>query len=235
MKLNFNKNSNRKRNRQRNIIYFNPPYNAAVKTNIGNQFLSLIDKHFPPNNRLHKIFNRNTIKLSYSCSPNIQTIISNHNKGPLKQQTDQPEAPKVCNCRPKSGCPLPGECRQHSVVYQATVTSGPTTKTYIGSTSTEVKLRLANHRQSFRNIAYRDATKLSQYIWELKEKSLEFDIKWSILSNAKPATLGSRTCNLCTTEKLEIMRSDQKTSLNSRTELGNKCKHRAKFKLRQLR
>ena len=102
------------------------------------------------------------------------------------------------------------------------------------STSTEVKLRLANHRQSFRNIAYRDATKLSQYIWDLKEKNAEFDIKWSIRSNAKPAKLGSRTCNLCSTEKLEIMRSDPKTTLNSRTELGNKCRHRAKFKLKHL-
>ena len=24
--------------------------------------------HFPPQNKLHKIFNRNTLKLSYSCT-----------------------------------------------------------------------------------------------------------------------------------------------------------------------
>ena len=33
--------------------------------------LTLIDKHFPKNKRLSKIFNRNTIKVSYSCLLNL--------------------------------------------------------------------------------------------------------------------------------------------------------------------
>ena len=55
------------RNRKRNITWFNPSYSKNVETNVGKCFLSLIDKHFPKSNPLHKIFNRNTLKLSYSC------------------------------------------------------------------------------------------------------------------------------------------------------------------------
>ena len=67
------------RNRQRNIIWFNPLFSKNVKTNIARNFLCLIDKHFPPNHRLHKIFNRNTVKVSYSCMNNVKSIISKHN------------------------------------------------------------------------------------------------------------------------------------------------------------
>ena len=68
------------RNRQRNNTWFNPPYSKNPKTNVGRSFLSLIDHHFPKSNPLHKIFNRNTLKLSYSCISNIKTTISNHIK-----------------------------------------------------------------------------------------------------------------------------------------------------------
>ena len=79
-----------RRNRPQNIIWYNPPYSKKVETNIGKRFLSVIDLHFPKSNPLHKIFNRNTIKLSYSCMPNVRTIISNHNKSELNkpEQTD---------------------------------------------------------------------------------------------------------------------------------------------------
>ena len=50
-----------RKNRARNITYFNPPFNAEVETNVGREFLLLIDKHFPSNKKYHKIFNRNTI------------------------------------------------------------------------------------------------------------------------------------------------------------------------------
>ena len=33
------------------------------------KFLKLISKHFPPQHKLHKILNRNSIKISYSCMP----------------------------------------------------------------------------------------------------------------------------------------------------------------------
>ena len=53
------------------------PFNINVATNVAKTFLTLIDKHFPRNKMLSKIFNRNTIKVSYSCLPNVKQTISN--------------------------------------------------------------------------------------------------------------------------------------------------------------
>ena len=64
-----------RRNRSRKIIWYNPPYSADVKTNIGKKFLWLLNKHFPRGHRLHKIFNRNTVKISYSCMPNVASVL----------------------------------------------------------------------------------------------------------------------------------------------------------------
>jgi hypothetical protein len=58
-----------KRNRNRNVIWFNPPYSANVATNIGHKFLQAIDECFPPNHPLHKLFNRNNLKLSTAVCP----------------------------------------------------------------------------------------------------------------------------------------------------------------------
>ena len=73
---NVNKN---KRNRKRNIIWFNPPYSKNVSTKIGKYFLNLVDKHFPRHHTLHKIFNRNTLKISYCTTKNIKSVINAHN------------------------------------------------------------------------------------------------------------------------------------------------------------
>ena len=73
-----------KRKRQRNILWFNPPYSKTVKTKIGKFFLQLIKKHFPKEHKFHKIFNRNTLKLSYSCMPNVKTKINAHNMVTLR-------------------------------------------------------------------------------------------------------------------------------------------------------
>ena len=61
-----------KRQRKRNTIWFTPPFSAALKNDIGKEFLKLIDKNFPVSNPLSKIINRRTIKLSYSCTENIK-------------------------------------------------------------------------------------------------------------------------------------------------------------------
>ena len=77
----------KKRSRNRKVIWFNPPYSDSVKTDIGSKFLSLINKHFGKN-ELKQFFNRSTVKLSYSCMPNMDSIISNHNRKLLNTQYD---------------------------------------------------------------------------------------------------------------------------------------------------
>ena len=77
----------KKRNRKRNILWFNPPFSTSVKTRVGKKFLELVDKCFPKDGPLGKLFNRSTVKISYRTAPNIQKIISGHNKKTRPRQS----------------------------------------------------------------------------------------------------------------------------------------------------
>ena len=94
-KANIDTPSNKKQ-RKRNIIWFNQPCSKNVKNNIGKIFLNLIKKHFSPHNKFHKLFNKNTVKISYSCTRNIKTIINFHNAKILfpRKSTEQ----RTCSC-----------------------------------------------------------------------------------------------------------------------------------------
>ena len=67
------------KNRKRKIIWFNPTFCKLANIDVGKYFLRLIDKHFKQDNIFHKIFNRKTLKISYSCTKNISQIINSHN------------------------------------------------------------------------------------------------------------------------------------------------------------
>ena len=83
--------SEKKKQRQRKITWFNPPFSRNVKTNIGEKFLKLIDENFPKNHPLRKVINRNTIKVSYKCMPNMKQKISAHNFKVQKGEKVQPD------------------------------------------------------------------------------------------------------------------------------------------------
>ena len=85
-----------RKNRQRNIIWFNPPFSKNVKSKIAEEFLKMVDKPFPPRHRYRKIFNRNNVKVSYSSMPNMKSIISGHNQNVLEVKR---ELERTCNCR----------------------------------------------------------------------------------------------------------------------------------------
>ena len=137
------------KNRNRKIICFNPPFSRSVKSNNGRILLSLLSKHFSQNHTMHKIFNRNTVKISYSCLRNISSIISSHNRNILspKQQSFG------CNCRVKNECPLNGECQTPSVIYRADVVNNfnDEEKFYFGSADTTFKERYRNHIGDFKH------------------------------------------------------------------------------------
>ena len=67
----------KKRKGKRQIKWFNPPLSKNVRSNIGRDFFKIIDKHFPKSNKLHKLFNRNTVKVSYSCTENMKKSFRN--------------------------------------------------------------------------------------------------------------------------------------------------------------
>ena len=124
------------RNRSRRVIWFNPPYSLNVKTNVGREFLELIDKHFPVGHQLHSIINRNTVKIRYRCIPNMWRKMANHNAKILKPHTNPtPQRQAVCNCQisRKNECPVPGSCNQDGAIYQATVSTAiGNEETYVG-------------------------------------------------------------------------------------------------------
>ena len=131
----------KRRNRKRNIIWFNPPFNRAVSTNIGKLFFNALNKHFPKSHKYSKIFNRNNIKLSYSCTGSMKTKISSHNKQILKKHCTSSDNVRTCNCRNPSDCPLDGNCLKSAIIYKGTLAHNNISKTYIGCTETTFKER----------------------------------------------------------------------------------------------
>ena len=220
------------KNRNRKVIWFNPPFHKNLKTNIGKEFLHIIDRNFPPHHPLHKLFNRKTVKISYSCTTNIGSIMQAHNKK-LISKCNQTNS-RTCNCRNKDTCPVPGKCCTQCVVYKAEITTANETVSYIGSTGGEFKTRFNGHTQSFRSEAKKSSTTLSQYVWD-KQLNPSPSIKWSFLKIAKPYTPGQRSCDVCLSEKLFIMKeSKNRRNLNKRNEIVKLCPHRAKYRLDKI-
>ena len=91
-----------KRQRHRKVTWFNPPFYLNVKTNVAKVFLQIVKECFPSNHPLHKICNRNTIKVSYKTMPNIRKNISRHNskllQDEIKQKNPELFPPDHCNC-----------------------------------------------------------------------------------------------------------------------------------------
>ena len=183
--------TSRKRQRKRKVISFHPPFSKSVATNVAKRFICLVDKHFKKPSKLSKIFNRNTLKVSYSCMPNVASIITSHNKKILGNTT--PDA--ICNCRVKSQCPMDGKCQERSIIYKAVVTSAETKKQYIGLTEHAFKQRYSNHQTSFRHQKYEQSTELSKHIWMLKKGNEPYSIAWEIVRKPHRTQTKQRSVN----------------------------------------
>ena len=136
-------------NRKRKIIWFNPPFSLNVSTNIGKKILQSIGKHFPKMHQLHKLFNRNNVKVSYSSLPNFKCVINRHNKNILNEQ----EKPPPRNCRDKTSCPLKGSCQHKNLIYSCKVSTPDLKQShphYIGLTEHTFNNRLYKHNNSFK-------------------------------------------------------------------------------------
>ena len=222
-----------KHNRKRNIIWFNPPFSKNVRTNVGKYFLNLVKKHFPKQHIYHKLFNRNNLKISYSCTPNMNKTINAHNKNITKEK---PAPTKSCNCTKRNECPLNNNCLKTNIVYKTTLTSDTpnnTPKTYIGISEGPFKLRYANHKKSFNHRKYINDTELSKEVWKIKDRNETPILTWEILKKCAPYNPNTNKCNLCLTEKLCILHANQSPNscLNKRNELISKCRHQNKFSL----
>ena len=104
-------------------------------------------------------------------------------------------------------------------------------ESYIGLTDNTFKTRYNGHTSSFRNEQYRNATTLSNYIWTLKDKNINYSLKWKIIDRGRAYQPSGKNCGLCDLEKFYIISRPELASLNQRNELATSCRHRKKHLL----
>ena len=204
-----------------------------VKSNVGKDFLKLIETAFPPSNPLHKLFTRQTLKLSYKCMPSMAQAISRHNAQLLKGEEQLPSNP-ACNCRAGvNKCPVQGECQRKGVVYKATVTDTCTgaLNTYIGMTGRTFKDRWREHKHDAKSTSGKEKTKLSTHIWEMKDRGAAYETSWELIDRASTYNPTTKKCLVCLKEKYHIMYSEDPHLLNKRQEVYSSCRHMAPKRL----
>ena len=167
------------------------------------------------------------MKATYCTLSNMKDKIGVHNAKILSGNNKNNSA--TCKCRNKANCLIPGECNQTNVVYLAKVHRDSKAMKYFGSTE-NFKNRYAVHKSSLNN---RPAchTTLSSYVWKLKDQNIPYSIDWSIRARGHAFSSGSKSCDLCLTEKLIILTENQETMLNIRDKLLESCRHRPKHLL----
>ena len=100
---------------------------------------------------------------------------------------------------------------------------------HYGSCMDPFKERYINHKKSFINRRYSEETKLSKWVWELKDKNEQFEIAWSIEKQCVAYRPSAKKCDLCLSEKLCIIKGDPDNIINKRSEIANKCRHSNKY------
>ena len=199
---------------------------------------------------MKKLFNRHNTKISYRCGPNLKNAINSHNKKvfgvfrktvlkksnfPKKnQRKNKVNNSDNCNCEAQE-CPLDGDCLDSNMVYEASVSvvgrENQSPKKYIGLCKTTFKERFRSHVSSFNNIRFKKSTELSEHIWGLKDRGLDWRVKWRKVCNENHYSTTTGLCNLCLREKVEISKLEPQNAINQRTELYKACLHKWRFKL----
>ena len=159
----------------------------------------------------------------------MKRLIAAHNAKILRE-AEKNESEKMCNCRRGRECPLGGQCLTANIIYQATITpTNPPAEpnTYIGLTATTFKQRLANHIKSTNYAKYRKETTLSEHIWDLKDKGVEYKVTWKVIDRAIPFSPVTGICALCTLEKYYILFKPSLGSINKRDEINTGCRHKS--------
>ena len=163
----------------------------------------------------------------------MKAHIQSHNSKLINKATTKEDKP--CNCRKKENCPLKGQCQTEAVIYEATLQTQHGTQKYIGSTEKDFKTRYTGHKQSFKSDTKRNATALATCVWD-NELNPTPPISWIIRKKSHPYKPGSKFCDICLTEKLEILKIlNNSEYLNKRNEISRLCPHRDKHTLEALR
>ena len=243
----------RKRRRKREVNWFNPPFCRSVTTNVGREFLKILDKCFPPGHPCRKALNRQTVKVSYRTLPNLGHIIASHN-AKIIGKGEAAATKRKCSCpeKDKPSCPLAGECLAENIIYQAKIKAlapkraeledevvmDPRVKevqTYLGRTKPNWKSRRNNHTASFKHKEQRTDSGLSKYVWDLKGQKRGFKISWSLIARSSSYSPSLDICRLCLLEKHLIMQHPALGTLNVEDEFYAACRHKAPLLLSSLK
>ena len=138
---------------------------------------------------------------------------------------------KLYNCRQNNSCPLGGKCLSKCAVYKATVTETTSNnhERYIGLTEKEFRTRFNLHKSFFKLEHKRTSKTLSEHVWKLKNKNINFNIKWEVVKKVKPFAPSDKVCKLCLQEKLSILRSAPSLNKKKKNEFFGHCIHRKRF------
>ena len=202
-----------------------------VVSKVGKHFLSLLDKHFPPHYKFHRIFNRNTV---------MKTIINSHNHKITNPKTITKE--RTGRGVDKAKCLLSQNCLINNIIYKAALTStNPCYKEKICFSTAETifKLRYSNHQSPFKFSKYKTDTELSTEVKRMEKSVLTPVISWEIVRKCSPYIPNSkkkekkkkRKCYLSLNEKLEIATYQENIWLKKKAELISKYRHQNQYAL----
>ena len=114
---------------------------------------------------LHKLFNRNNVKVSYNSLPNSKSVINGHNKNILSVQ----ENPSPCSCRDKASCPLNVSC-QHKCVLE---TFQPRLEPFALHRSHRISFKDSLYKHnSFKYECKRNSIELSNFVWVKRKENV---------------------------------------------------------------
>ena len=162
---------------------------------------------------------------------NMQQVVSRHNTKLLKPQIANINKKPDCNCQKANlPCIAGGKCVPGNVVYRGNVTRLDTghLDTYTGLSEPSFKDRWGNHKASFKDENRRSETCLSKHIWNLKDKSIPYTLKFTQLIEAPGYNPITQQCRLCLNEQYYIMHHPEGATINSRSEFFNTCMHKKK-------
>ena len=170
-------------------------------TFVGKTFLKLLERHFPKQHPMHRIFSRNTVKISYCCMR-----IWNHGICYIVTQKANFESQqRIFWMHLQSS---DNKCLTPNVGYEGKVSNKTNNecKRYLGASETQFKERFRNNTRDFQQKKYQKCTELSKYIWTLKSHGIKPIVTWSIVKRPNSKT-AANYCKLCLIEKFYIIQS----------------------------
>ena len=118
-------------------------------------------------------------------------------------------------------------CDKHAIDLCNVKSSEADQGNYIGLTENTFKERWYQHKNTFKYERKANSTELSKYIWSLQRNNITPILSWKIIGHARPYVNGSKSCNLCLTEKFHIITS----KLKVKSELVSTCRQSNKYLL----